>query len=78
MHSGVERAREALMVSNALYMGRIANHVLSRTIRELYDATMNDFKKIVPKQVLCRWMARISYSKNEGFWCFGPHVRLLL
>ena len=62
-HYAVRRAREAPMVFKALYVGRIANHALSRTIKEWYDATPADFKKIVPKPVMCHLNGQNIYKK---------------
>ena len=62
-HCGIQRAREAPMVFKALFMGRIANHALSRTIKEWYDATPADFKKIVPKPVMCHLNGQNIYKK---------------
>ena len=62
-HCGIKRAKEAPMVFKALFMGRIANHALSRTIKEWYDATPADFKKIVPKPVMCHLNGQNIYKK---------------
>jgi len=62
-HYGIRRARETPMVFKALYMGSIANHALSRTIKEWYDATPRDFKLIVPKPVMCHLNGQNIYKK---------------
>lgn len=62
-HYPVKRAKEAPMVFKALYMGRIANHALSRTIKEWYDATPRDFKVMVPKPVVCHLNGQNNYKK---------------
>lgn len=62
-HYGIKRAREAPMVFKALYMGRIVNHALSRTIKEWYDATPADFKRLIPKPVMCHLNGQNIYKK---------------
>ena len=62
-HYAVRRAREAPMVFKALYVGRIANSALSRTIKEWYDATPADFKTVIPKPVMCHLNGQNIYKK---------------
>ena len=62
-HYAVKRARETPMVFKALYMGRIANLALSRTVKEWYDATPTDFKVMVPKPVMCHLNGQNIYKK---------------
>ena len=62
-HRGIKSAKEAPMVFKALFMGRIANQALSRTIKEWYAATPADFKKIVPKPVMCHLNGQNIYKK---------------
>ena len=62
-HYAIKRARETPMVFKALYMGRIANLALSRTIKEWYDATPMDFKVMVPKPVMCHLNGQNIYKK---------------
>ena len=62
-HYAVRRAREAPMVFKALYVGRIANSALSRTVKEWYDATPADFKTVIPKPVMCHLNGQNIYKK---------------
>lgn len=62
-HCGIKRAKEVPMVFKALYVGRIANHALSRTIKEWYDATPADFKTVIPKPVMCHLNGQNIYKK---------------
>ena len=62
-HYAVRRAREVPMVFKALYVGRIANGALSRTIKEWYDATPADFKTMIPKPVMCHLNGQNIYKK---------------
>ena len=62
-HYVLKRARETPMVFKALYMGRIANLALSRTVKEWYDATPMDFKRMVPKPVMCHLNGQNIYKK---------------
>ena len=93
MHYAVRRAREAPMVFKALYVGRIANSALSRTIKEWYDATPADFKTALaqpPPTPLALARIELPLSKaghvpfewpehiQEACESEGPHVRLLL
>ena len=62
-HYAIKRARETPMVFKALYMGRVANLALSRTIKEWYDTTPMDFKVMVPKPVMCHLNGQNIYKK---------------
>ena len=62
-HYAIKRARETPMVFKALYMGRVANLALSRTIMEWYDTTPMDFKVMVPKPVMCHLNGQNIYKK---------------
>ena len=62
-HYAIQRAREAPMVFKALYVGRIANSALSRTIKEWYHATPADFKTVIPKPVMCHLNGQNIYKK---------------
>lgn len=62
-HYSIKSVKEVPMVFKALYMGRIANLALSRTVKEWYDATPMDFKVIVPKPVLCHLNGQNIYKK---------------
>ena len=62
-HYGIKRAKEVPMVFKALYMGRIANFALSRTIKEWYHATPKDFKALVPRPVMCHLNGQNIYRK---------------
>ena len=62
-HYAIKRARETPMVFKALYMGRIANLALGRTIKEWYDTTPMDFKVMVPKPVMCHLNGQNIYKK---------------
>ena len=62
-HYAITRAREAPMVFKALYVGRIANSALSRTIKEWYHATPADFKTVIPKPVMCHLNGQNIYKK---------------
>ena len=62
-HYAIQRAREVPMVFKALYVGRIANSALSRTIKEWYHATPADFKTVIPKPVMCHLNGQNIYKK---------------
>ena len=62
-HYAIKCAREAPMVFKALYVGRIANSALSRTIKEWYRATPADFKTVIPKPVICHLNGQNIYKK---------------